>query len=905
MIRVGREVSSDELNELLWNDAPPARAADIVHRHIGTLRRLLEPELPFREQGRWLHRTDRGYRLEAKPEDLDLLEFRQLAEEGRAAAEDGDHAVALRQRMAALGLWRGRCGEDLDLPVALAAEFRAVEVERVTMVCAAADDVLIRGGARDLLPLVRQAAEQDSLDEAIQARLILLLGATGQQAAALSVYQTVRRRLAEELGVDPGAELRRAFERVLRQEVVVAGPETPAAPSVIPEQLPAASRHFYGRHTEQSWLSGLVALAGSSETATVIGVVDGLPGVGKTSLVVHWARQVADRFPDGQMFVNLQGFDLNDSVVKSNQALVFLLAGLGVSHAQIPSDAAASAALFRTMTAGRRMLIVLDNARDEEQVRPLLPASPGSLVVITSRNRLSGLITQEGAQSLSLSVPSRYEARAAMRARLGVERDGDDATVDEIIERCGRLPLAMAVVAARAASYPDWSLNEIAEELRAAAPLDFLEGDEPRTDVRNVFFWSYRMLSERAARLFRLLSVHPGVDFGLSGAASIAGVAPHVVRQLLRELTRTRLINEIRPGRYAFHDLIKAYAAELGMATDLPEERAAALSRLLDHLWQTSFTAGSLLEPAAPLTAPPAPLDGVSTPPMSDMRSAMGWFTTELSVLEAALAVGAEAGFRAWQPAEALVPYYQRRGMTKQWRSSSTRALQAAVAAGDLEGQAVMHRILAGAEVYGSHDDAVRRDASARAHLALALELFDRVGRPLDKAFAYYNLGAVHLAADRHAEAFRAFQRAYALFEPAGHRRGMALALLGRGWGHWKHGDPDAGLEDLARCQALALEAGDLDTAGACATWTAEVYSAMGSFGQAVEWLRRAVGHYAQVDSPMPEAYAVKGLGDALSAAGRPEQARAAWRVARDRFAALGKSGTVAKLNAKLSEETA
>jgi DNA-binding SARP family transcriptional activator/tetratricopeptide (TPR) repeat protein len=904
LLRAGRSVTVEEFATLLWGEDPPTRAADIVHRHISTLRRLLEPGLPYRAQGGWLHRSGGGYRLDASAESLDLLDFRRLAEQGRRAAEIEDHAKALALRTTALRLWDGRCGADLDPGPDMLPEFHAVDQERVAVACAAADDALRSGETNDLMSVVREVAEQNGLDEALQARLMLLLAATGKQAAALGVFHSVRSRLAEELGVDPGLELRAAYDRVLRQDTAASRAETtPAAAS----QMPGGTRFFSGREHELARLSELVTETRRDPCATVIGVVDGLPGVGKTSLVIHWARQRVGEFPDGQLFVNLRGFDVHRRVVDAGQALAHLLGGMGVPQERIPADADARNALFRTMTADRRMLIILDNARDEEHVRPLLPASTGSLVLVTSRNRLTGLVAQEGAVPLTLAPPSPEESRTSMRMRLGPGRvAGAEQALDEIIERCGRLPLAMAVVCARALTYPDWPLRDIAEQLRAAAPLDFFDGEEPRSDVRNVFSWSYRMLTDPAARLFRLLPVHPGGDFGAVGVANLAGLPLTTVRQLLRELTRTRLLSESRPGRYTFHDLIKAYAVELGRAEDPEAYRTAALGRLLDHLTRVGHAANIALHGSFRSSEPPPIGPGATPEPIVDTAAAMAWFTTELTVLEDAVEI---PGVGSWRLAELLMPYYQRRAMFQRWASTAEHALRSAIDAGDLEGQAAMNRMLAGALALGARNDlsagrsgAEQRILAAVWPLRRALDLLDVLDRPLDKAHVYRNLGTVNTEARRHVAARENFERALALFEAAGDRRGTALTLFALGQERTKLGDIDGGLLDLRRAEATALELDDVNTAGSLAGTIAQAQVRMGRTDEALASYHRARDLLRRAGNALELAVASRQLGDLLAAAGQDDEAVLAWGEARDRYTELGQIDMAAGLASRMSD---
>ncbi|HEX4704675.1 MAG TPA: NB-ARC domain-containing protein, partial [Pseudonocardiaceae bacterium] len=341
-----------------------------------------------------------------------------------------------------------------------------------------------------------------------------------------------------------------AFGQRYAALVDAAGPDGgdadhPGRGSVVPRQLPLAVRHFKGRTHELAILDALAEKTAGAGTA-VITAVSGTAGVGKTTLAVHWAHRVAGRFPDGQLYVNLRGFDPGGRAVGPVEAVRRFLDALEVPPTRIPADPDAQTALYRSLLADKRMLIVLDNARDAAQVRPLLPAAPDCLVLITSRNRLSSLVATEGARPIMLDLFTAEEARDALADRLGADRvAAEPKAVDEIVERCARLPLALAVVTARAAMYPELPLATVAREL-ADAPgrLDVFEDDDPHTNVRAVFSWSYQALTPSAARLFRLLSRHPGPDVTIPAAASLAAVPLPDARALLTELTSANLTAE-------------------------------------------------------------------------------------------------------------------------------------------------------------------------------------------------------------------------------------------------------------------------------------------------------------------------------------------------------------------------
>lgn len=518
LARAGGLVPMDDLVELLWEgDAPPS-AANAVHRQIGALRRLLEPGLRTREVGRYLLREQTGYRLRVEPVSFDLLRFRALIEQGRSRMATGDAAGALAAYSRGLELWRGRCAAGLGRHPA----FAAIEGERALGVREAADAAVACEQTRTVLTPLRQVSDQYPLDESLQSRLLVALAADGRQAEAVARFHDVRRRLAEEIGLDPGRELRQAYDRVLHQQAA-APPSACSSGLPRPTQLPPDPPYFTGRET-------LLARAHAAATrpgGPRVLAVDGMPGVGKTTLAVHLAHQLAPGFPDGQLYVDLRGFQGQGTVMAPAEALRGFLHSLGVAAGAIPAELHAQAGLFRSLVADRRLLIVLDNCRDAEQVRHLLPASAACLVLVTSRVRLTALVAGHGAVRLPVGLPGAAEARELVEQRLG----GRGSETDRIVALGGRLPLALAVVCARVADEP---LDRI-----AATGLD---------ELREAFSWSYRALSPGAQALLRTA----GDDLA----------ADRTAPALLRELRDAHLLTEHQPGRYRAHELVRAYLAE-------------------------------------------------------------------------------------------------------------------------------------------------------------------------------------------------------------------------------------------------------------------------------------------------------------------------------------------------------
>jgi DNA-binding SARP family transcriptional activator/transcriptional regulator with XRE-family HTH domain len=415
--------------------------------------------------------------------------------------------------------------------------------------------------------------------------------------------------------------------------------------AMVPRQLPAAPAHFVGRQRELGLLIGWLD-AGTAAGQTVIFAIGGSAGVGKTALALHWAHRVQHRFPDGQLYMNLRGYSPCGDPISTYSAIRAFLEALQVSPDRIPADPEAQAGLYRSLLAGRRTLILLDNARDADHVRALLPGSGGCLVVVTSRGRLAGLAATEGAHPIWLDVLNHEDARSLLVRRLGADRIGTGGLVDELIELCARLPLALSVTAARIAEHPDFPLSSIVEQLRDEQHrLDALDTGEPASGVRSVLSRSYEQLSDSAARMFRLLGLHPGPDVTVPAAASLAAVSHVSARHAIDELTRCSLLAEHSPGRFACHDLLRNYAAELTSVQDKEADRQAALRRVLDHYLQCSVALSQSLDPTREQIRVLPPAAKAVAEPIVAPADAHAWFEAEHHVLTAAIAKAARGGF--------------------------------------------------------------------------------------------------------------------------------------------------------------------------------------------------------------------------------------------------------------------
>ncbi len=560
-LHCGEVVSTDRLVDVVWGEAAPTTAVNTLQSHVSLLRRVLGSKAAIRAR-------PPGYLLDVAGDGTDVRLAERLFQQGQQAADPLRGAPLLQ---AALALWRGRPLTDLAGLPWLEEQAERLDLFYVEVKQAWFGAKLASGEHVTLVPELEQMVADRPLDEHIRAQLMLALYRSGRQADALATFHRLRRTLVAELGIEPSRELHDLETAMLRQDPAL----DPPAPAVglaqaipklpVPAQLPSAVPALAGRGAELASLDALLpraAQAGSDPgAAAVIVVLSGTAGVGKTALAVHWAHRVAAQFPDGQLYVNLQGFDPGGTALEPGEAVRGFLEAFGVPATRTPAALAAQAGLFRSLLAGKQVLVVLDNARDVEQVRALLPGSPGCLAIVTSRDRLAGLVATEGAYPLTLDLLPAAGARDLLARRLGPGRVGrEPAAVDDIIAGCARLPLALTIAAARAATSPGFPLAVFGAELRGATrALDPLPGGDPATDVRAVFSWSYRALSDPAARMFRLLGLHPGPDISLAAAASLAAAKPGQARVPLGELTQAHLLAEHTPGRYACHDLLRAW----------------------------------------------------------------------------------------------------------------------------------------------------------------------------------------------------------------------------------------------------------------------------------------------------------------------------------------------------------
>ncbi|GIJ62606.1 AfsR/SARP family transcriptional regulator [Virgisporangium aurantiacum] len=860
LVDANRPVPVDRLLDRVWGSGQPRHARNAVSGYVSRLRRILDGVAT-------ITRRPDGYLLAVDPDTVDMFVFRRLV--GRSARPESLERERELER--ALALWRGEPFGTLDAPW-LTGIRAALAAERLTAELDLVDAALAAGRHADLLGELATRAAAHPFDERIAGQLMTALYRCGRRADALRHYQEVRDRLVDELGMDPTAELGRLHQRILASDPALS-PERPAAAPgdgaadgtagrPVPRQLPAPPAVFTGREAALSRLDGLTSGAA---------VVSGCAGVGKSALAVYWAHRVAARFPDGQLYVNLRGFDPDGAVAAPAEVVRGFLDALGVSARRLPIDLAAQTALFRSLLAGRRVLVVLDNARDAAQVRPLLPGSPGCLTVVTSRNQLGGLVVVDHAEPVPLDLFTDAEARAFLTRRLGAGRiAGEPTAVAEIVRRCGRLPLALAVVAARAAAHPGFRLADVAAELGGG--LDSFDGGDPHADVRAVFSWSYRALSPAGARLFRLLGLHPGPAFDTDAAASVAGMPAPAVRRSLTELTRAHLLTERASGRYVMHDLLHAYAAEQVEGA----EKAAAAVRILDHYLHTAYAADRMLYPYRDPVVLSEPAAGVAVGALGDRAAAMTWLRTAHGTLVGAVEWAARTGHdrHCWELAWSLTSYFNLSGGWTDQVAVQRTALSAATRLGDDTALAHVHRNLGRA-----HTQLGRLD-EARTHLDQALSLFRAVGDRANEAQTQVNVARVLERQGRDVEALHCDQRSLDLYRAAGHLTGQARALNNVAWMLTRLGDVDLA-RTLCR-EALRINEDIGNRHGAATNWQSigHLELAAGAYRTAVDGCRRALDLFAEIDDLAGTADTLVCLGEAYHADGDPAAADDTWRRA-------------------------
>ncbi|HEU4421180.1 MAG TPA: BTAD domain-containing putative transcriptional regulator [Pilimelia sp.] len=873
LLQPNRVVAADRLIELLWGDeAMPAKARNTVHTWVWRLRRRLEPPEIFVTR-------PPGYLLRIEPEQLDLFRFEDLLRRGRQALSAGAPADAAALLRSACALWRGEPLADVG-----AHRLREIEGARLAELYLQAVESRVEadlavGRHAELVGELRRLVADYPLREAFCGQLMTALYRSGRQAEALAAYRAQRELLADELGVEPGPALQRIHQAMLRVEAEADQPAPPAADRVaaarrvaVPAQLPAAVAAFTGRAASLEELDRLLPAA--DEPAVPITVITGTAGVGKTALAVHWAHRVASRFPDGQLYVNLRGYDPGEPVDPA-EALGKFLRALGMGQERVPATTEEAAGMYRSLIAGRRLLIMLDNAGSAEQVRPLLPGSAGCLVLVTSRDRLGGLVAHDGARRLTVDVLDPAEAVALFERVIGAGRvRAEPAATAELAHACGFLPLALRIAAAHVLNHPHRGIVDHVAELATDDRLAALriDGDE-QSAVLPAFDQSYTMLPPEARQMFRLLGLVPGVDFTAEAAAVLAGVTAAQARRTLDRLAGAHLVEAQPQGRYAFHDLLRLYARDRAEAEHTAADRVAATGRLYDWYQRNTDAAAQLLYPQTlrlPQPDPPEPSSGGGPPVgFSSAAAARAWLDAERPNLVRAVTHAARQGHRrvAWLLADGLRGYFWTRRYTVDWPAVARAGLAAATAADEPLPQAAAELSL------GMAYESMTRYTESTRHYKRAQTLSEQAGWPRYEAAARNNLACLYMRSGQLALAVEQLQAAVALNRELGQALMLAVNLGNLGHIYLRLGRMTEARDHFAEALELRSEVDDQFARADFLQGLGEYHYHQGRLAEALDHVGTALALFEEIGGLDGEVLARGSYAAILCDAGRVDEA--------------------------------
>ncbi|HEY9371107.1 AfsR/SARP family transcriptional regulator [Streptomyces sp.] len=892
LVEVNQPLPVGTLVERVWGERAPRGVVNSLYSYVSRLRGTLSAA------GIQLVRHAGGYMAQAQADVVDLHRFRSLVARARGT-RDEESGELLGEALALFPEGDAFAAADTPwfthLREVLATERQAAELEL--------GDVLLRQGREaELLPRLLAAVAAQPYDERLAGQLMLALHRQGRTVQALEHYRTLRRSLDEELGLTPGAAVQRLHQELLGADDSKA-PAPPvsdgaraaaAAPVAVPRQLPLAPAGFVGRRRERERLANAVGR---------IVVVSGPGGVGKSWLAARWAYEEARRFPDGQLYADLRGYDAGAEPSPPSTVLRGFLEALGVPADAVPEEQAAREGLYRSLLTDRRVLVVLDDAHDTAQVLPLLPGSPACTVLITSRNRLSSLVVAHGAVSVSPAVFDDGQARELLAGRLGAERTAaEPEAVASLVEYCAGLPLALGLVAARVAANPDFPLAALAHELAdATGRLDALDTGDPAVslNLRAVFAMSRRALSPPARRLFDLLGLVPGPDVGLEAVASLAGVPRGRARALLSELESAHLVHQHLPGRYVLHDLVRLYARECA-ARDEAGERADATVRFVDFHLHTAYAANELLDgvhtPFKPERVdPPAP--GCTPWAPADFTDAHSWFAKEHACLVAAQELAMSTGLHveAVHLAWSLISYQ----LGAHHLPEYARVWQTALTAAERQPAAVP-RILAHWRLGHFHAMSGRRPEGLD-HLHGALDLAEQAGDTAARAHIHRTLARLWELHGDDRQALHHATGALRLYEELANPFWLANQLNAVGWMHALLGSYEQAQAYCEQAHSLHIkhgrpgdEASTLDSLGYIAHRTGDHATALAHYRQALAQFR-AIGDGAN------EADTLAHIAETLTALDRPDEACVAWTQTLDLYRSQGRDSDGDRAEAALA----
>ncbi|GAB2804941.1 AfsR/SARP family transcriptional regulator [Lentzea nigeriaca] len=844
VIDVNRPVPVTQLIDRVWGDQPPPQARATLYSYLSRLRQA------FAGTGVELQARPDGYVLSTDESSVDLLRFRELRDQGLFAE--------------ALAVWRGEPltgigGSWADLTRDhLARERDAAELDLI-------DERLRLGQGPEVLAAISALAVRHPLDERVAAQHLQALAQAGRISEALEQFLVVRTRLIDELGTEPGVDLKRLHEQLL----------TCDRPAAVPRQLPSAPAQFVGRQEDLAELDDAVR--------TGVAAIAGAGGMGKTWLALHWAHRNLHRFPDGQLFVDLRGFSPDETPMEPDVAIRGFLHALGLDAGAIPADPPARAALFRSLAARRRLLVVIDNAADASQVVGFLPGGDTCRVLVTSRNRLPGLVRQP----VGLDVLADADASTLLATRIGTTRlNAEPLAVARLIDLCGGLPLALSIVGARVLTEPDLSLAAIARQLEELG-LGALDAD-PSVSLPVVLSWSYRALTDEQRQMFALLGVAPGEDISLEAAASLAGVSTRDAGATLRALEQASLISIGAGFRARMHDLVRAYAAEMPAPAD------EALRRLVDHHVHTGHANDRLIDPHRPLIDLSEPAAGTVITPAGDKACALAWFDAERATRRAVQQVAAQRGWndRVVLLARVSHAYHQLRGHLDDELAMWQTAIEAA---DDLQEKVVAHRIM------GSSLGQVQRFDEAQHHLDASLALAEQAGEPLPLASAHGALTWLWTSRSEHHRAYEHAKAALPHYRRTGNQMLIALAHNNIGYCAAEVGDTGQGREHATKALEMLHELGDRQGEATAVDTLARIAYQVGDHAESIALYERAAELYRAENDDYTTATVLVGLGDPHLALEQLDRAAEVWQQALDLLEQQGREEEADRVRKQLA----
>ncbi|WP_369360023.1 BTAD domain-containing putative transcriptional regulator [Streptomyces sp. cg2] len=911
-IDAGQPVSLDALAHHLWDDDPPSKPRVSLHAYAARIRRRLRGPDGLDHLIQHTH----TYTLDVEPERVDYHRFQHLAAQARALTDSGDDERALALLKEADATWRGEALAGLrgwwadSTRAALGEQRLAATLNRI-------DIEMRRGHFAELVAELTTLVEHHPTDETLVGHLMVASYGCGRQADALRAYEAARRRLRNELGTDPGESLTRLHQLILRHAPVddLFTGRRPTAARPVPNNLPSHAE-LVGREAEMA----LLLTPSSQGRVIALQAISGMGGVGKSLLALHAARQLGKDFPDGQLMLDLRAHSPGAEPLTPQAALVALLRILGVPASGIPQGLEELSSLWRTMLSTRRALIILDDVHSPEQVRPLLPGNSPSLIIITSRRRLSGL---PGIRSIVLDVLPLDDATALFVRLVGAERANDPHDVATIVRLCGQLPLALELAAGRLASRPSWTTAHLIQRLsRGEGRL--AEFHDSYEEIARTFEMSYVALTAAQQSAFRALSLHLSQEFGLHAATALTGLPLHKTERVLEALLDSHLLQEPAPDRFRFHDLLGEYALTLARTEDTPDQRDRSVTRLVDFYLHAVDHADRLIYPRRHRlgirhSAEPSPL-----PRWSSVQEAKSWLAAERTALvaaerharthghprTAARLAHALAGFLDgegyWTEGERMHQYAVEYWRTTEEPQPEARALidrgstlshsaQYPQAVECAEQAVVLARSTGdtAAEVEAIHLLGVIHWHRGQLEAALrmqhtVLELRKDLGDRFQIARSQNNLGITHLFLGQHESSKENFEAALKGFREVGDSQEESRALNNLSDLHLALGDRDSALRTLQRSLDISMASGSRSDQAVIQLTLASALELPGDLDKALDLYRQALFSFRQLGDRRNECLALHGIGEAFRAAGRNNEAVVHHRGALDLANTIG-----------------